>query len=256
MLIAELPMSFGNIQGPVFAVGILTLCLLITWNKISHPLIKKVPRPLMAVIFSAGLAVWLNLNGTTLLQVPADIRSLIVFPDYSFMSTFDGWRSAAIDKTDPLKRKSNLNRDLVSKGFCNVLSAMLGGIPMIAEIVRSSANVTYGAKSWKANFSHGLIILLAVLVLPKALAYIPLSALAIDLLVGIFCEAVAPFAIEIYLGLKLKHTLKASYEIKSNPESTELIVYSSLAFSNFLGLKEDIIRHAHFRKEFKLDFSK
>lgn len=310
MLLAELPMSFGNIQFPVFAVGILTLCLLIGWSKISNPLINKVPGPLVAVIFSAVLASYLGLTGSTLLQVPADIRSWIIFPDFSAISGFVFWKSAAtlalvgalettlsaaaIDKIDPEKRKSNLDRDLVSKGACNMLSAAIGGLPMIAEIVRSSANVTYGAKTWRANFSHGLIILMAVLVLPKVLSFIPLSALAAilvmigwrlgspahfrhamkigkdnligfavtlvvtlaaDLLVGIFCGAVAQFAIEIYLGLKLKHTLRASYEIKSEVESTELIVFSSLAFSNFLALKEEIIRNAQFRKEFKLDLT-
>lgn len=310
MLLAELPMSFGNIRGSVFLVGVLTLCLLIGWNKIQNQVIKKVPGPLVAVIFSAGLASYLGLTGQSLLQVPADIRNWIIFPDFTAISEFAFWKSAmtlaivgalettlsaaAVDKIDPEKRKSNLDRDLVSKGACNMFSALIGGLPMIAEIVRSSANVTYGAKSWKANFSHGFIILMAVLIMPKALSFIPLSALAailvmigwrlgspahfhhamkigkdnligfavtlivtlaVDLLVGIFCGAVAQFAIEIFLGLKLKHTLKASYEMKSHPETTELIVYSSLAFSNFLTLKEEIIKNAQFRKEFKLDLT-
>lgn len=310
MLLAELPLSFGNIQLTVFAVGILTLCLLIFWNKITNPTIKKIPGPLVAVIFSAGLASYLGINSSALLQVPADIRSWIIVPDFSAVNSFPFWKSAltlavvgalettlsaaAIDKIDPKKRKSNLDRDLISKGICNTLSAAIGGLPMIAEIVRSSANVTYGAKTWRANFSHGFIILLAVLVLPKALSLIPLSALAtilvmigwrlgspthfrhamkvgkdnllgftvtlvmtlaVDLLVGIFCGAVAQFAIEIYLGLKLKHSLKASYEIRTTPEMTEIIVHSSLAFSNFTGLKDAILKNAQIRKKINLDLT-
>ncbi len=152
MLLAELPMSFGNFDHTVALVGGLTLALLIVWNTVNIPLFKKVPGPLVAVIFGAIMAKVVGLEGKALLNVPADVRSWILFPDFSVMSTYAGWKAtitlclvgsletvlsaAAVDKIDPLKRKANLDRDLLSKGVCNMASAAIGGLPMIAEIVR------------------------------------------------------------------------------------------------------------------------
>jgi MFS superfamily sulfate permease-like transporter len=67
--------------------------------------------------------------------------------------------AAAIDKLDPLKRQSDLDRDLWAKGVCNFICGLIGGLPIIAEIVRSSANISSGAKSKNSNFFHGCFIL-------------------------------------------------------------------------------------------------
>lgn len=306
MLLAEIPMSFSNFKTSVFFTGVLTLALLIGWNKISNPVIKKVPGPLIAVIFGAFLAHYFGLGGTDLLKVPSELSKWFLFPDFSVMTSTAGWMSAitlclvgtlettlsaaAVDKIDPLKRKTDLDRDLISKGICNMLSSAIGGLPMIAEIVRSSANVSFGAKTWKANFFHGAIIMLAVLILPTALSYIPLAALAailcmvgwrlgnpvhlhhalkvgfdnlvgfavtlfvtlgVDLLAGIFFGALAQFAVEMFLGLKLKHAIKPSYKI----ESGNLTVESALTFSNFLVVKDVITKHLDQNKDVHLDLT-
>lgn len=311
MLLAELPMSFSNFNPMVCLVGVLTLALLIVWNQIKHPVLKKIPGPLLGVMFGAAIAYILGMEGKTLLNVPSDIRSWIIFPDFSVMSTGAGWKAAitlclvgsletvlsaaAADKLDPLKRKSNLDRDLLSKGVTNVASAMIGGLPMIAEIVRSSANVSYGAKTWKANFTHGCIILLAVIALPSALNVIPLSALAailvmigwrlgspkhffhaleigkdnvvgfavtmvltlaVDLLVGIFCGALAQFAVEMYLGLKIKNSFKPDFKVADKGDNVYVDVESSLIFSNFLPLKEEITKNILAKKTVKIDLTK
>ncbi len=308
MLLAEIPVSFSNFQPLVFVVGALTLALLITWTKLKSPWLKKVPGPLVAVIFGSAIAAFLGLEGKTLLDVPSDLRSWVVFPEFSQVGTLLFWKAAitlalvgsletalsaaAVDKIDPLKRKSNLDRDLLSKGVCNLGSALLGGLPMIAEIVRSSANVSYGARTWRANFSHGLLILLAVIVLPAALNLIPLSALAailvmigwrlagpthfkhalkigkdnlvgflvtliltlaVDLLVGIFFGVLAQFAVEIYLGLKFKHCFRADFETKIKDDSVWIDVKSSLIFSNFLTIKEMILGYVAQKRTIKLN---
>ncbi len=308
MLLAEIPVSFSNFQPLVLVVGVLTLTLLIAWTKPQSSWIKKVPGPLVAVIFGSAIAAYLGLEGTTLLNVPSDLRSWVIFPEFSQVSTLLFWKAAitlalvgsletalsaaAVDKIDPLKRKTDLDRDLRSKGVCNLASALLGGLPMIAEIVRSSANVSYGARSWRANFSHGLFILLAVIVLPSALNLIPLSALAailvmigwrlagpthfkhalkigkdnlvgflvtliltlaVDLLVGIFFGVLAQFVVEIYLGLKLKDCFRADFEIKVKDHTVWINVKSSLIFSNFLTIKEAILVHIAQKDTVKLN---
>lgn len=311
MLLAELPTSFSNFNPMICAVGILTLVLVLLWNKIQHPVIKKIPGPLVGVIFGAVLAKLIGLDGKALLNVPADVRSWIIFPDFSVMSSYEGWKAAitlclvasletvlsaaAVDKIDSQKRKTDLDRDLLSKGVCNMASAMIGGLPMIAEIVRSSANVSLGAKTWKANFSHGLVILIAVLAIPFALNVIPLAALAgilctigwrlgtpkhikhalhigkdnavgflvtlvltlgVDLLVGIFCGAIAQYLVEVYMGLKVKDSFKASFKVSEKDSKVNYEVDSSLIFANFIGIKEELVKLAQAKKEVNLDLSK
>ena len=86
---------------------------------------------------------------------------------------------------------SDLNSDLRAVGVANLVSACVGGLPMISEIVRSKANLDYGATSAKANFFHGLFMLMAVIFIPTLINLIPVSALA---------------ALLIFVGLKLAST--------------------------------------------------
>lgn len=310
MLLAELPMSFSDFQPMVFLVGAVTLLFLIGWSYVDHRTLKKIPGPLLGVILGAGLAGIIGLDGKTLLSVPADLSKWFFFPDFSVLSTFAGWKSAitlaivgsletvlsasAVDKIDPEKRKTNLDKDLLSKGVCNLASAMIGGLPMIAEIVRSSANVSYGARTWRANFFHGVVILIAVLILPSALNLIPLSALAavlvmigwrlgnpkhfehalkigrdnvvgfaitlvltlaVDLLVGIFVGAIAQYAIEVFHGLKIKNTFKPVYKVSGSGPESNVKVESSLIFSNFPGVKEEVLKLVELKKNVVMDLT-
>jgi MFS superfamily sulfate permease-like transporter len=88
----------------------------------------------------------------------------------------------AVDKLDPHKRRTPNNRELKAQGVGSIIAGMLGGIPMTAVIVRSSANIAAGGKTKMSAFIHGIFLLLAVVFLAGFLNQVPLSALAAVLL--------------------------------------------------------------------------
>jgi MFS superfamily sulfate permease-like transporter len=89
----------------------------------------------------------------------------------------------AVDKLDPLRRISSTNRELVAQGVGNLASGCMGGLPITAVIVRSSANVYAGARTRVSGFSHGILLLLAITIAPSLLNRIPLASLAAVLIV-------------------------------------------------------------------------
>ena len=88
----------------------------------------------------------------------------------------------AVDRLDPLKRIAPTNRELKAQGLGNTLSGMIGGLPITAVIVRSSANINAGGRTKIASFIHGLFLLLSVLFLTQILNLMPLACLAAILL--------------------------------------------------------------------------
>lgn len=309
LLFLEIPTALQDFLPNVFAIGVICLLFLLFWNNLQAAWTKRIPGPLLVVILGAYLVKPFRLEPRSLLQVPADMSTWIIFPDFSQAGTLLFWKSviaiclvaslesvlsaAAVDKIDPLRRRSDLDRDLLSKGICNIVSAAIGGLPMIAEIVRSSANISFGAKTWKSNFFHGLLILVAVLTIPYALNLIPIPALAailvvigfrlgnpmnivhakeigwdnlvgfvttmavtlcVDLLLGIFLGVVAQLLAELYMGLDFRHAVKAVFDEDHMDEGVSYRFKSSLTFSNFLMVKENIAACLIERKNVNLDF--
>ncbi len=220
-LVMDFPNLIMGLDLPILLIGFLCMVILILWKYLPTSLGKVIPAPLAAV--SIGLALsyvleidyphnvnWFNfefhLGPEFLVHVPSSIRDLLIFPKFdiaftgrsliSIMTIFlvgslESLLSAyAVDKLDPYKRKSDLDFDIIGKGITNMCCGALGAYPVITEIVRSSANITNGAKTKWANFFHGLFILVFVALFPVILNHIPLSALA---------------AILFFVGLNLAH---------------------------------------------------
>lgn len=191
-------------------VGIFSLILLIVWDKTK---LKKLPVPgqlvvvVLAMILSAllrPLGELMSIGGDHLVQVPATgglqgLMGSLPVPQWSNMfnqsvliagitialvATLETLLNVeAVDKLDPQKRISPPNRELFAQGTGNIVSGILGGLPMTSVIVRSSVNISSGGKTRVACFVHGLMLLFFVAFLPDLLNQIPLACLAAILMV-------------------------------------------------------------------------
>jgi MFS superfamily sulfate permease-like transporter len=106
-----------------------------------------------------------------------------VFAIYAVASIETVLSAIAVDKLDPQNRTTNLRKDLKAIGCGNLVCGLVGGLPMITEIIRSSANIKYGASNSWSNFFHGLFLLLFVLFFASFINFIPLCVLASILMI-------------------------------------------------------------------------
>lgn len=208
-LLAEVPRSLMHNNPEIMLIGALSLLILFGWPQIRARWAKMVPAPMVVLAFAIPLSLFFDLDHSHtysfaghayqlgprfLVDLPGGIMSAIALPDFSvaltgtslkyvvmfaLVGTIESTLSViAVDSLDPQKRVSNLNRDLFVVGLGNLISASIGGLPMISEIVRSKANIDAGAQSRWANFFHGVFLLAFVALVPGLLHRIPLSALA------------------------------------------------------------------------------
>ena len=307
-IIVEIPHSLLNLNPNIALIGFLGLILLIVWANIKNPTLKLIPAPLLVVLIGLFLGQNFDLDDTHsyeiagqsynlgpnfLVPVPEHFFDGFAFPDFSKIAELEFWISvitiwlvgslesllsaSAVDKLDPYKRNSNLNKDLTAVGVGNLLAGLVGGLPMIAEIVRSSANVNNGARTSWANFFHGLFLLIFVALFPKLIHEIPLAALAAllvftgfrlaspkefaktwsigldnfivfiatiigviatDLLIGVAIGIVVEFIIHLSRGLKLKNVFSLAYHVHQTGSDTYHIEISGAAvFSNYIAIK-------------------
>ncbi len=190
-------------------IGAVSLLILICWEQKfmkTQPWLKGIPGPLVVVlagtfineafkIYQPGYA--LETKHLVALPIAAsigDFISFFTFPQLQYLKSPDVWITGitiaivasletllgleAVDKLDPLKRVSPTNRELKAQGIGNIVSGLLGGLPLTSVVVRSSANVNAGAKTKMSAILHGCFLLLCVAFIPFILNKIPLSALA------------------------------------------------------------------------------
>ena len=190
-------------------IGGISLLFLFWWDK-KQPKMKNflryIPGPLVVVFFGVIANELLKTNKpewvlppTHLVAVPvadtvAGFLSQFRHPDFSMISNPDVWTVAitlalvasiesllsieAIDKLDDYKRVTPTNRELVAQGAGNIVSGLIGGLPVTSVIVRSSANASAGAHTKLSTIMHGVLLLGTVIAIPVLLNYIPLAALA------------------------------------------------------------------------------
>ncbi len=211
---SELFSILNHVQlGSIF-ITIISLFILIAWNKIEFlKRLKLIPAALIAVIVSVLLNEFFIQSGSSFaitkehlvsLPVPTSLdefKSILITPDFSAITNVKVWVLAvtiavvasietllcieAADRMDIQKRYTNTNVELKAQGIGNIISALLGGLPMTSVVVRTTANNAAGAKSKMSSIIHGIMLLISVLVIPLLLNKIPLATLAaVLLLVG------------------------------------------------------------------------
>lgn len=315
---AQIPHSFMNMNAEIGVIGIFGLLILILWNRLSHPWLKKIPAPILVVLLGIGLGSYFDLQHRHIFHLPQQLEMLtghalhdgqvgpsylvaisnhftssFHLPDFGKFFTVEFWvavvsiclvgslesvlSTVAVDKLDPYKRHSNLDKDLAAIGAGNALSGLIGGSAMISEIVRSSANINNGAKTGWANFFHGSLMLLFVVLFPQVIHSIPLAALAAllvytgfrlaspkefskvlkvgteqffmfcvtivgvlatDLLIGVAIGIVIKLLVHIMRGVWWSNLFKIHFTITQSGEEFIVKLHGSALFTNFLPLKK------------------
>jgi MFS superfamily sulfate permease-like transporter len=229
-------------------------------------------------------------------RVPAHLDELVAAPLFRGVLSMAGARALAllvivgtletllsakaIDTIDPLHRRTNLDRDLVAVGAGNAVTGLLGGLPMISEIVRSSANVAAGGRSARANFVHGLVLLAFVALVPDLVHRLPVAALAallvlkglelasprglvharaigrdqaavftitivctvaVDLLVGIAAGIALEASLHGARGVRFQDFRRCRFETSPRGSAHVITVLSPALFSNALALRQELV---------------
>jgi len=310
-LIAEIPHSLGNMNPEIAIIGAISLLILFGLPLINNKYVKMIPAPMVVLLVSIPLGHMFDLEHEHkylfldhhkynicprfLVTLPASLASAMTFPDFSKISSrtsikyvvmfalvgsLESLLSAkAIDMLDPHKRKSNLNKDIIATGVGNVVSGLIGGLPMISEIVRSSANINNGAKTRWANFFHGMCLLIFVAFAPTLIHQIPLTALAAmliytgfrlasprefiktysvgteqliifvttiivtlktDLLIGVGVGIVTKMVIHLFNGVPFKSFFAPAMKVSEENGQWVVRVERAAVFSNVLSLKRKL----------------
>ncbi len=205
---SEIFNAIRQISPGATAVAVIGLGILILWDKV---LIKKakffrlVQGPLVAVIIgilfyavTRNHSFWgISSDHLVNVPIPADTASFLAqfsFPNFGMITQPEIWITAftialvasletllcveATDKLDPERRVTPTNRELLAQGAGNMISGLIGGLPITQVIVRSSANIQSGAKTKLSAIIHGFFLLISVILIPRLLNMIPLSVLA------------------------------------------------------------------------------
>jgi len=311
--IALIPHSLAFFIPEAAFAGLASLALLLFWPQVNHPLLKQVPAPVLVIVVGMALGRIFNLahlqpgqdfiapkdlsfGPDFLVTIPSSLSASLMFPDFSKVFTLMFWEAvlaitligsletlmvaAAVEKLDPYKRYSDLNRDLRAIGIGNTLAGLVGGLPMIVEILRSSTAINSGAKTGWTSFFHGGFLLLFVALFPFVIDKIPLAslaallvytgyrlaspktfakhmevgkaqflifvitiaaALATNLLFGVMIGIIAKLLIHLSQGVPPKELLNISYTVEKPSEETWVFkVNSAAVFSNFISLKTEV----------------
>jgi carbonic anhydrase len=275
-LLLEIPNTCWNFfqddQNQIAAiVGLSSLGIMGYYSKIRNRFFQLIPAPMWIVVLTVGMSYYYEFISTSpypiakklLINIPENILGNLAFPDFSIVGTsqfinvviaitlissIESLLSIkAVDKLDPLARRSNTNKDLKALGLASSISGFLGGLNVVTVIARSSVNSNNGATNRSANFFHASFLVFFLLLFQEQLRKIPLPALA---------------AILVYTGYKLADPKNISKIVRVGKEqllifSTTLIVTlcTNLILGIFSGILVTFVIHVILNKSL-FDFTR
>ena len=323
-LILEIPDTLIRANPEVALIGLVSFIICFVLPRTLKQISKYIPAPLIAVMFGVTMSFIFDiehehsyhlfnhnylLNDQLLIDVPKNFISGSTFPDFSLIYTLDSFKFIlmfalvgsleslltvkAVDMLDPYQRKSDVNKDLFVIGIANSICGFVGGLPMIAEVVRSYSNVANGAKTRWANFFHGIALLAFLVLIPNLLHKIPVASLAgilcyvgcklaspsqfkhsrligveqlvvfcitiigtlaTDLLVGVALGVFTEYAFCLYFGAKIKDIIKGEIVVIQIAEDKATIVLPRVCYiGKIMNFMQVIDRNSN--KSLELDFS-
>lgn len=310
-LLLHIPDHFRNMNPEIAVIGGISLLILFGLPLIKNKYIRMIPGPMLVVLIAVPMGMFFDLGHEHtytmgghmyklgeqyLVAVPNNLFKAMTSPNFSALSMAKAWKwvmmfaligslesllsAKAVDLIDPWKRKTNQDRDMLAVGIGNTISALVGGLPMISEIVRSRANIDNGARTRYANMFHGTFLLLFVALVPALIHRIPLAALAAmlvytgyrlahprefvhvfqigseqlvifvgtiiavlatDLLVGIAIGIGLKLVIHLYNGAPISSLFSPEVEVvEQDNDTTLIVVQGSAVFTNWIPLKRRI----------------
>lgn len=211
--LSSITKAFDVLTPGAILIAALSITILILWDKVltkKHKLFQLIQGPIVVVILGIVMN-YLFQSGTLHFSLAADqvvrlpvAHSLteffgqFTFPDFSAITNAEVWKIAVVlaivasletllsveatDKLDPFKRVTPTNRELKAQGLGNIVSGLIGGLPITQVIVRSSANISFGGKTKMSAILHGVFLLISAITIAGLLNMIPLASLAAILL--------------------------------------------------------------------------
>ena len=226
----------------VVVISIVGLLLSLFHSKISFRVFQFFPAPIWVIAFSIPFVYFFNffeqhsmnflgrayeVGPNLLLDIPDNFTDSIMHPNFGMIHTLEFWITVfsiliitsieslaiakAVDKIDPYKRKTDLNKDLTGIGLSTMAAGLIGGLPIIAVIIRSTVNIHNGAKTKWSNLYQGVFLLILIVALSPIMKQVPLCAFAILL---------------VYTGFKLASPAVFKQVYNQGPEQIIFFVFT------------------------------
>jgi MFS superfamily sulfate permease-like transporter len=298
-LISHIPESLTHLEWHITLIGVFSLALLFLLPRIKNPLIKAIPPFLIVICFAIIIAQAFHFSGEKIfynaLINPGKIEinfffdaeifnseNLGVTMKYFFLLTIIGTIESiltvkAVDLLDPRKRVSDYNRDVIAVGLGNIVTGLLGALPMISEVARSSANINNKGTSRLSAIMHGVFLTIFVLIFVSVIKLIPVAALSsilifvgiklanpkdfikafkisnehfvvflstavvticVDLLVGVVTGLALKLIINIVRSGEFKRIFKTGMRVETSVRQSVIYLDAVATFTNWLPLKK------------------